>query len=126
MKNTKAKELEIIGELNKPKIKPKKIIEPKKEEIIKDIIEVNFEPVVYTSKVTYKLNQIGIRRKIQQIGKLKTKILNTEVIEIKIFKIIWDKYYNWFNNKFNDTHFLAIKELDTHTDNTPEIFESDK
>lgn len=114
---TKKKELEIIATLeDKPIVKkkpikaiPKPLPEPIKTE------PVIFEDIEYTEKTIYKLNQIGIRKKIQTLGKYKKIALNTEVIELRILKTIWDKYCNWFNNKFNKI-----------TLQTPEIFESDK
>jgi hypothetical protein len=116
---TKKKELEIIASLeDKPIIKkkrtPPKVIPKPEPEPVK-IEPAVFEDIEYTSNITYKLNQIGIRRKLQKLGKYKKDILNIEVIEIKILKSLWDKYCNWFNNKFN-----IVKP------HTPEIFESDK
>ena len=52
-------------------------------------------------------------------------IINFDKIP-EIIMEFYREYENWFNSTFNnDTHFLAIEELDTFSENL-EIFESDK
>lgn len=114
--------------IQKPKIQPQINLQPVKPEIK----EVEFAPIIYISKTTYKLNQIGIRRKIQQIGKYKTKILNTEVIEIKVIKNLfektklkldklWTQYKDYWNKRFNKPYEIIEDEKPLI-----EIYESDK
>lgn len=134
------KELAIINSIPKKKIPVKKKIEPviKEKEIIIQK-ELDFEPIIFTEKIEYKINYVSILQKLRVL----------KIIKLKIIKILntnlWSKYWSYF--KKDDTHFLPIRELDAFTeddlyedtpikgngmtlqmtiDSKPEIFESDK
>ena len=98
------------------------------------------------SSVNYEINWTYIKSSFKfNLNLLKEKfiIYNKNIPRIKSWKEfriiyglenIWNKYCIWFNNKFNDTHFLANKELEIPYEDeetlpelkNPEIFESDK
>jgi hypothetical protein len=90
---------------------PKKVVKIIKPEIIdneiKRYVDENGTIEEYTI-TNYKINWVGINRKIREYGR-KLKIYNLSLPEFKfIMNVInqikegWNKYCNWFNNKFNE------------------------
>ena len=61
--------------------------------------EIEWEDIT-SETVAYKINWIGIRRKIIAIGEL-IKVHDMQLPEIKFVYSIWNEYCKWWNREIN-------------------------